>query len=290
MNRNKTFPVNVLVLITLLLILTLGACAPLRTLQARREARLMTATATRWTLTPTNTATATSTSTSTSTSTPTQTFTPTITLTPTRTNTATITLTPTITNTATITPSPTFDFPDVVVNTQAHCRYGPSTAYLHAADLYPGDTGQVVGRFMYSAWLWVDWDKINYNCWVSPSVVDVTGDVSRLYYTAPNLITIGSNQYGPPNNVQATRNGADVTITWDQMPMTQDKDRGYFIEAWVCQNDLYLWWTVSFPDQYTTSYTVRDEYDCNQPSYGEIRTVEKHGYSEAAKIPWPDYD
>ncbi len=267
----------------LLMVLFLSACTPLANWQATRTAHALTATATFWTHTPTvtttHTPTSTSTATSTATSTPTQT--------PTRTHTPTVTLTPTITNTATITPTPTFDFPTVIVHTMAHCRYGPSTAYLHAADLYPGDTGSVRGRFPYSAWLYVKFDKINYYCWVSPSVVDVSGDVTRLYYTTPNLQTIGSNQYGPPNNIQASRNGNQVTITWDRVGMTEDKDRGYFIEAWVCQNDAYLWWTVSFPNQYTTSYTVEDGAGCAEPSRGEILTVEKHGYSEPAIIPWP---
>jgi hypothetical protein len=264
-------------------IMTLNACAPLRAWQATGVAQNLTSTATLWTptstitITPTftNTATPTSTSTSTSTHTPTHTSTP------------TITLTPTITSTPTISPSPTFAFPSAVVNKQAHCRYGPSTAYLHAADLYAGDTGSVRGRFRYSTWLLIKFDKLNYYCWASPSVVDVTGDVTTLYYTEPNLQTIGTNQYGPPQNVQAVRNGSDVTITWDQMQMTEDKDRGYFIEAWVCQSGAYLWWTVSFPDQYTTTYTVTDEAGCSQPSSGEILTVEKHGYSEPAQIPWP---
>jgi hypothetical protein len=175
----------------------------------------------------------------------------------------------------------------VTVHTQAHCRYGPSTAYLHAADLYPGDTGSVRGRFAYSAWLHIKFDKLNYFCWVSPSVIDVSGDITTIWYTEPNLQTIGSNQYGPPQHVNATRDGNQVTITWDLMPMTADKDRGYFLEAWVCQNDAYLWWTVSFPDQFTTSYTVQDDPGCAEPSYGEILTVEKHGYSEPAQIPWP---
>lgn len=222
-----------------------------------------------------------------STSTPVATATPTATPTPTFTLTPTITLTPTPTETETITSTPTYAFPDVVVNTQAHCRYGPSKAYLHAADLYEGDHGTVRGRFQYSAWLYVKFDKLDYFCWVSPSVVNVTGDVTLLYYTEPNLQTIGYNQYGPPKNVTATRDGNQVTITWKQVNMTKDKDRGYFIEAWVCQDGAYLWWTVSFPNQYKTSYTVRDDEDCSEPSYGEILTVEKHGYSEPAKIPWP---
>jgi len=173
------------------------------------------------------------------------------------------------------------------VNTQAHCRYGPSKAYLHAADLYPGDKGVVWGRFKYSAWLWIKFDKLAYACWAAPSVLDITGDISRIYYTEPDLIKVGSNQYGPPHNVSAVRDGNQVTITWERMVMTADKDRGYLIEAWVCQNDAYLWWTVSFPDQYTTSYTVQDDSGCSQPSSGQIRTVEKHGFSEPVQINWP---
>lgn len=223
------------------------------------------------------------TETSTPSSTPTFTFTPT----PTLTFTPTITHTPTITFTPTITETPTFAFPTATVNKQAHCRYGPSTAYLHAADLYPGDTGSVRGRAMYSQWLYVKFDKLNYFCWVAPSVVDVVGDVSVLKRVEPNLLSIGSNQYGPPQNVQAVRDGDRVTISWDQVEMTKDKDRGYFIEAFVCQDGAYIWWTFSYPDQYSTSVTVKDEAGCHAPSYGKLYTVEKHGYSKPVDIPWP---
>lgn len=229
------------------------------------------ATAFSWTHTPTITAT----------STPTLTSTPSITLTP------TVTLTPTISATATISPSPTFDFPDVVVNQQAHCRYGPAQAYLHAADLYPGDTGTVRGRFNLSNWLFIKFDKLNYFCWVAPSVVDVTGDITRIRYTEP-LLPGPSIYYKAPNNVVVTRDGNKITITWDQVHMTSDKDRGYFLDLFVCQDGNYLWWPVSFPHQETTSYTVKDEKGCSEPSGGTIYTVEKHGYSSPKTIPgWP---
>lgn len=215
------------------------------------------------------------------------TATPTFTETPTLTVTPTITFTPTITLTPTITATPTFSFPTVTVNKQARCRYGPAVAYLHAADLYAGDVGSVRGTAVYSKWLYVKFDKLNYFCWVAPSVVDLVGDVSTLNKAVPNLQSIGSNMYGVPKNVQATRNGDEVTITWDQVDMTADDDRGYFIEAFVCQNGFLLWWTFSYPDQYTTEYTVTDEKGCSAPSYGQILTVEKHGYSEPVDIPWP---
>ena len=257
--------------LTILFFLVLTACGPSPEMQAAMTATSITATAASWTRTPTHTPT----------------FIPTATATITPSPTFTLTLTPSITPSPTITPTPTFAFPTVTVNKQAHCRYGPSVAYLHAADLYPGDKGTVRGRFEFSSWLYIKFDKLNYYCWVAPSVVDVVGDVTTVYFTEPNLQSIGYNNYGKPEGVYAVRNGNQVTIHWDQVHMTKDHDRGYLIEAFVCQDGFYLWWTYSFPDQYTTSYTVRDESGCPAPSQGQILTVEKHGFSNPAIIPWP---
>jgi hypothetical protein len=207
--------------------------------------------------------------------------------TPTQTPTATDTPSPTITLTPTISATPTYSFPAVTVNQQAHCRYGPSVAYLHAADLYPGDTGTVRGRHEYSRWHYVKFDKLNYFCWVAPSVADVVGDVSLLYYTEPDLPRIGYNIYGPPRGVTAVRDGNQVTISWQRVEMEPDDDRGYFIEAFVCQGGFLLWWTFSYEDQFSTTYTVTDEAGCPAPSSGQIYTVEKHGYSQPFDIPWP---
>jgi len=209
---------------------------------------------------------------------------------PTETSTPTLTPTATITLTPTITPTPTFTFPSVVVSAaQAHCRYGPNVAYLHAADLFEGDTGTARSRWYLSKWLLVKFDKLDYFCWVAPSVVEVSGDLETIIKLSElNLTSIGSNQYGPPKNVVATRNDSKVTITWDQMKMTDDKDRGYFLDLFVCQDGFYLWWPISFPDQFTISYTVKDEAGCPVPSQGVIYTVEKHGYSEPKTITWPN--
>lgn len=226
-----------------------------------------------------------STATTEPTATPAATFTSTAT--PTVTHTPTLTWTPTIQFTPTITATPTFAFPSVTVNKQAHCRYGPSVAYLHAADLYPGDTGTVRSRYIYSNWLYIKFDKLNYFCWVAPSVVDVVGDVSTVAYKELNLQSIGSNQYGPPNGVTAVRDGNRVTISWERVEMSNDKDRGYLLELFVCQDGNYLWWTDSYPERGFTSYTVQDEAGCAQPSSGKLYTVEKHGFSEPVIIPWP---
>ncbi len=255
--------------IILLIFLFVSACAP-----ATEEQATATATA------PSVTATVEAAS-----ETPTATHT--LTLTPTETSIPTATFTPTVTFTPSVTATPTFAFPTVTVNKQAHCRYGPSVAYLHAADLYPGDAGSVHGRFVYSKWLYVKFDKLDYFCWVAPSVIDVFGDVSTVAYKELSLQSIGSNQYGPPKGVTAVRDGNKVTISWEQVKMSKDKDRGYLLELFVCQDTYLLWWTDSYPDQYSTSYTVKDEAGCAQPSSGKLYTVEKHGFSEPAIIPWP---
>ena len=212
---------------------------------------------------------------------------PIITFTPTKTVTPAATFTPTIVLSPTIAATPTFAFPTVTVNQQAHCRYGPSVAYLHAADLYPGDVGTVRNRYIYSTCLYIKFDKLNYFCWVAPSVVDVVGGVSTVAYKELNLQSIGSNMYGPPRNVTAIRDGNKVTISWEQVKMTKDDDRGYLLELFICQDTIYKWWTDSYPDQFTTSYTVTDEAGCAQPSSGKLYAVEKHGFSEPAIIPWP---
>jgi len=147
--------------------------------------------------------------------------------------------------------------------------------------------GTVRGRFIYSNWLYIKFDKLNYFCWAAPSVVDVVGDISTVAYTELNLQSIGSNMYGPPGNVTAVRDGNKVTISWNNVEMTLDDDRGYLLELFVCQDSFLYWWTDSYPDQDSTSYTVKDEAGCAQPSSGKLYTVEKHGFSEPAIIPWP---
>ncbi len=205
---------------------------------------------------------------------------------PTITSTPTDTPSPLPGDTPTVTPTPTFAFPQARVSVaMAHCRYGPATAYLHAADLYEGDTGQVWGRSARSTWLYVRFDKLKYACWVAPSVVDVQGDVGTLVTQEPRLPV--SVLYPPPDNVRAVREGNQVTVSWGRVPMTKDDDRGYMLDIYVCQKGAYIWWPVSFKNQYTTHYTVTDEAGCPAPSGGKLAAVEKHGYTDWVEIPWP---
>lgn len=225
---------------------------------------------------------ATATPTASATPTRTPTVTPSATPTPTATSTPTITPTPSVTPTPTITPTPTFDFPDATVAEQAHCRYGPATAYLHAADLYPEDHGLVWNRNYSGTWLWVRFDKLSYACWVAASVLEVEGDIFSVVVTQTRLPQ--SSLYGPPKNVKADRRGDKLVISWDPVRMTEDDYRGYLIEATVCQSGFSIFMAVHVDG---TSTTLKDEKGCSGKSSGVLYAVEKHGYTDPVKIPWP---
>jgi hypothetical protein len=166
--------------------------------------------------------------------------------------------------------------------------WGPATVFLYGFDLKEGDTGTVYGRAPVGTWLYVFMDRVGKWCWISPYVVDVSGDPNTVIVETVRL-PITNDLYAPPTNVRAVRVGDQVTVTWDEVWMTQDDDRGYFLEVWVCQGGNLVWVVASLPDQWHTEYTFTDEAGCSQTSYGEIRTVEKHGYTNSAQIPWPQY-
>jgi hypothetical protein len=260
-------------LFVFLCLFALSACGPSADELAAQTATAMTATAAAWTDTPTPTLTFT--------------LTPSLTATWTPSLTPTVTFTPTITETPTITATPTFDFPDVVVNKQAHCRYGPHQAFLHAADLYAGDTGTVRSRYINSNWLYIKFDKLNYFCWVAPSVVDVTGDLTTVIKLTEFRLVGPSVLYKPPQNVVAVRKSGKVVISWDKVDMTSDDDRGYLLDMFVCQDGRYMWFPVALEHDNDTSYTVNDEAGCPLPSSGKLYAVEKHGYTTSVPIPWP---
>jgi hypothetical protein len=165
---------------------------------------------------------------------------------------------------------------------QANCRYGPGTAYLYAYGLFTGDTGTVWGRSVSGTWLYVNPDGINYGCWLAASVVEVVGDVMALRVAQVRLPH--STLYGSPGGVKAVREGNKVIVTWNRVAMTEDDDRGYLIEANVCQNGILVWMAVHTSE---TTYTFTDDTNCKEKSTGLLYTVEKHGYTDPVKIPWP---
>ena len=97
-------------------------------------------------------------------------------------------------------------------------------------------------------------------------------------------LPMANNLYGPPKDVQASRNGSEVIITWERVWMTKDDDRGYLIEANICRNG-YLVPIAVHTDG--TSVTISDDGSCSGATGGKLYTVEKHGYVNPVDIPWP---
>lgn len=213
---------------------------------------------------------------------PTATWTPSPTNTPTITPTPTPSQTPTITPTPTVTPTPTFDFPDVTLLKNAHCRFGPGIVYLHAIDLWEGDKGVVHNRNYDGSWLYIQPEKWDNHCWVSASVVEVDGDIfSVIAWESPLPWTKWA---GPPKNVAATRNGNQVTISWSSIKVPPEDKRGYLIKATVCANGVLI--DAAYHTD-KTKFTLTDDQNCEGKSKGVLYGVEKHGYTKPVNIPWP---
>ena len=168
---------------------------------------------------------------------------------------------------------------------QSNCRYGPGAAYLYEWGLYPTDRVEIYGRNADGTWVYVDpWTYMD-RCWVKSDLLDVfRGNL----YDAP--VYYGrlpySDLYRPPTNPRASREGDRVIINWDPVWMTEDDDRGYLIESWVCQ-DGQLMFTPIHVDE-PPAY-VMDEPGCFQDSSARLYTAEKHGYTQWVRVPWPQH-
>lgn len=218
------------------------------------------------TLTATNTVVPTATATVVATATPTQ----------------MASLTPGISPTSTITMTPTFDFPDAEIMMQANCRYGPGQAYLYAHGMYEGDRAAIHGRNYSGNWLWIKPENLDWHCWASASVMEISGDIFTVVVVPRKLPQ--STLYGPPTDVEAARQASQVVVTWEPVWMTEDDDRGYLIEATICQNGQLVPVAVRTDG---SSAEFIDEGGCSAPSSGLLYTVEKHGYTDPVTIPWP---
>lgn len=168
---------------------------------------------------------------------------------------------------------------------QANCRYGPGAAYLYEWGLYPGNRVEIYGRNDFGTWVYVDpWNYVD-RCWVKTEFLDVfRGDVfdAPPYYGRLPL----SDLYRPPTNVSATREGDRVIISWTPVWMTEDDDRGYLIEAWVCK-DRQIVFTPIHVD-HPPAYVI-DEPGCPRESSARLYTAEKHGYTQWVLVPWPEH-
>jgi hypothetical protein len=191
----------------------------------------------------------------------------------------------TATELPTATPVPTYVNLRGQVLVRSNCRYGPGAPYLYKYGLVAGSNLEVIGRTDLGTWILVRAIGGNNPCWVKASLMDVKGDVMNVEPTYMPLPP--SPYYGPPSGVSAQREGNEVHISWNPINLRAGDDQAaasYVVEAWICQADQLIFTPVG---AYYPSATVLDEPGCSQPSHARLLGAEKHGYTRAVEIPWP---
>jgi uncharacterized protein YraI len=211
---------------------------------------------------------------------PTQTLTLTPSLTPTASEIPSPTSTATSTDIPTITPTPTPETAAANAEQNVNCRWGPSSVYLNAGLFEDGATARIDGRNYAATWLWIQMDDLTYHCWVAASAIVVTGDLGSVpgVPTGPPINT----NVPPPTGVGATRNGNNVTITWNAAAPAVDLH--YMIRAATCDGQ-YVIETIDTTTN--TSYTIQDKQGCSGTSKAQMHVVNKTGYSSPVSVPWP---
>jgi hypothetical protein len=211
--------------------------------------------------------------------------------------------TPSLTATVTRRPSvtPTWTPPKVSILEHSACLYGPGWAYMYRYGLNATVWMRVIGRNEDGTWLFIKAgdDSPDKGCWIETDRVRFlsgsVGDVPVYWHVLPY-----STLYKPPRVVIATRDGNEVTISFETIWMTEDDYRGYLIEAWVCQAGRLVFVPIGAPqplpmpsvweNQGVFWAKVIDEPGCSQPSNARLYAVEKHGYTNYQMVPWPLFD
>ena len=246
---------------------------------------------------PTATLTATLPASSTPTAIPTATATASLTASRTSTEgpTATSTSSPTITNTSTATFIPLIN---AVMRERAPCFDGPGRIYLYYFGLLQGVRVQAIGRTDDGSWVLVQIPGFkdpakSGRCWFATNSVDLEGTVMTLEPVYPAKVgpPISHNPLGypAPKNVQATRSGNLVTVTWTGYLIPLGDREGensplYLVETWTCSNGKIVFSPHGLSRE---RFTISDDPGCSEPSHGRVFLSEKHGYIGPEEIPWP---
>jgi hypothetical protein len=181
---------------------------------------------------------------------------------------------------------------------RAYCFYGPGRVYLYYGGLLQGVRVQATGRNEDGTWVLVQFPDSedlgrNRRCWFATNSVDLEGGVMDLEPVYPDKVgpPISGNPVGYPRltDVQATRSGNLVTVTWTGylIPVGDRESESsvlYLIELWTCYNGDMLFSPHGLNGE---SFTVSDEPGCGEPSHGRVFLSEKHGYIGPEEIPWP---
>ncbi len=95
-----------------------------------------------------------------------------------------------------------------------------------------------------------------------------------------------TSEYPPPSNVRAERNGDQVTILWEAVPIPDPKmiysESRYFLELRLCRGGEV---SDALLGTNELRVTIADEAGCAEPSGEQISTATCEGYSLSTVIP-----
>ena len=208
------------------------------------------------------------------------------------TSTPSLTPAPSLTPSPEITLTPTPDFVWGHINVaQASCRFGPGGGYLLRTTLFDGDAVEILGHmalndnwwFLHTS-AWPDFD-----CWVSQELVTLGGDSALIFpIDDPHLVLPYTwRPYDPLKDVQASRNGNLVTVSWQSfgwLAGDQSYHDKYLVEVWICLGGEHVFRAYSTN---ASSIEFQDEQSCAEASRGRAFGSDKHGYTGWVSIPWP---
>jgi len=167
------------------------------------------------------------------------------------------------------------------------CRYGPGPEYLYLYGLKKGANINLIGRADANNWVMVDGKS---KCWVNAKFLEIAGDPKSLPILYPNKYKLPvSPYYSPTTGVIATRNGDQVEVSWNDVPLragdAEDENmQHYIIEVWRCESGQIIFDPLATNE---LAITFIDEAGCDQPSHGRVFVQEKHGFAGPSEIPWP---
>jgi hypothetical protein len=181
------------------------------------------------------------------------------------------------------------------------CRHGPGDIYLYRFGLIAGNRMEVRGRVdLWNGretitWLWGLPEFFPDVCWVNARDVKLDGELSSLegvYPVKVKLPVLRDPPWPAPQNMEATRQGDEVTISWDffDVPLGERESENsprYVLEVWLCQDGQVRFTPLPVYD--VTKVTVIDQAGCAEPSHGRIYLAEKHGYVGPVEIKWPPH-
>jgi hypothetical protein len=203
--------------------------------------------------------------------------------------TATETRLPTASPTTTPTAFPTYAIlRGKVIIDQAVCHYGPGAPYLYKYGVYKDSNLEILRRIEYGNYVEVQAIGGDNRCWVRVDYFELKGEFLDLEpVSAADVPLPITPYYASPGGVNASRQGNEVTISWNSLILKAGDDSEqvpYIVEAWVCQEGEYRFMPTG---SWSTSLTILDEPGCEQPSGGFFTAAEKHGYTPRIEIDWP---